>query len=127
MENIVLITGFLIAVLIIAVFIVLRTKIKRIGIKRTCCGGKKPEKREEKKLDFEPIFEMTVRIDGLCCEDCAIRVENALNRIDGVAANACHHEKKAVLLSCREPDEKEIRKTVSDCGFAVTDMKIKKL
>ena len=38
MENGIL-GGILLAVLVIAVFIVVRTKIKRVGIKRTCCGG----------------------------------------------------------------------------------------
>lgn len=119
--------GILIAVLAIAFFVVLRTLVKRFGVKRKCCGGKRPEKREEKRLDFEPIFEVTVRIDGLCCEDCAVRVENAFNRMNGVMANACHQEKRAVLLLGKALDETEICAVVSACGFAVTDMKTKKL
>lgn len=125
MENGIL--GILIAVLAIVFFVVLRTVVKRFGIKRKCCGGRTPEKREEKTLDFKPIFEVTVRIDGLCCEDCAVRVENAFNRMNGVMANACHKEKRTVLLLEKELDETEIRAVVSACGFDVTDMKTKKL
>ena len=127
MEQIILGMGFLIAVLIIAAFIVLRTKIKRIGIKRTCCGGHKKEERKEKVLEEKPIFEVTVRIEDLCCEDCAIRVENAFNRLDGVSAKACHKEKRVVLLLCGEWSEAEIRAVVSDCGFTAGDMQSKAL
>ncbi|MBE6665126.1 MAG: hypothetical protein E7603_02750 [Ruminococcaceae bacterium] len=127
MENGIFGTGILIAVFAVALFVALRTTIKRFGLKRKCCGGKKPEKREEKALDFEPIFEIIVRIDGLCCEDCAIRVENAFNRMAEVSAKACHHEKRAVLLLGKEPDETKIRTVVSDCGFAVTEIQTKRL
>ena len=122
MEN-----GILIAVFVIAFFIVLRMLVKRFGVKRKCCGGKKTEKREGKTLDFEPIFEVTVCIDGLCCEDCAIRLENAFNRMNGVAANACHKAKSVVLLLGREFDEAEIRAVVSGCGFVATDIRTKKI
>ena len=127
MEQIIWGMCLLIAVLIIVAFIVLRMKIKRIGIKRTCCGGHKKEERKEKVLEEKPIFEVTVRIDDLCCEDCAIRVENAFNRVDGVSAKACHKEKRAVLLLAKEIDETEICSVVSGCGFAVTEVQMKKL
>lgn len=123
MENGIL-GGILLAVLIVAVFIVLRTKIKRVGIKRTCCGGHKKEKRKEKVLKERPIFEVIVHIEDLCCEDCAIRVENAFNRMDGISAKACHKEKKAVLLLCQELSEAEIRAVVSDCGFTPSEIRI---
>lgn len=120
--------GIFIAVIIIAVFIVLRTMIKHIGIKRKCCGkGKTAEKREVKILECEPISEATVYISDLCCENCAIRVENAFNRMDGVSAIASHEEKRAVLLLCRELSETEIRAVIADCGFTVTDIIIKHL
>ena len=127
MENVIFVMGILISALVIAVFIVLRTKIKKVGIKRTCCGGHEKEKRKEKVLAEKPIFEVTVRIGDLCCEDCAIRVENAFNRMDGVSAKACHKEKRAVLLLCREWSEAEIRAVVSDCGFTAGDVQRKAL
>ena len=127
MEQIMLGMGILITVLIIAVFIVLRTKIKRIGIKRTCCGGHEKEKRKEKILEEKPIFEVIVCIEDLCCEDCAIRVENAFNRMDGVSAKACHKAKRAVLLLCKEWSEAEICAVISDCGFTAGDVQSKAL
>ena len=120
--------GILLAVLLVAAFIVLRTKLKQIGIKRTCCGGGQPVgKREEKILTEDPVWEITVQIDDLCCEHCAIRVENALNGMDGVAARASHEEKRAVLLLCREWDEKEIRAAVASCGFTASAIQTKRV
>lgn len=119
--------GIIISVLIVAAFIVLRTTIKRFGIKRKCCGQGKAEKREQKILEAEPMFEVSVRITDLCCEDCAIRIENAFNRMNGVSAKASHEEKRAVLLLCRELTETEICDVVTNCGFTASEVRIKKL
>ena len=119
--------GILLAVLAVAVFIVLRTKMKQIGIKRTCCGGHEKEKRQEKILEEKPIREITVHIADLCCEDCAIRLENAFNRLNGISAKACHKEKRAVLLLCREWSEAEICAVISNCGFTAGDVQNKAL
>ena len=127
MENEFWWAGILAAVLIIALFIALRTVIKRFGIKKTCCGGKRTEKREEKILESAPMWEITVGIDDLCCENCAIRVENAFNRMEGVSAKASHEEKRAVLLLRKELSETELRAVVADCGFTAKDLQIKKL
>jgi copper chaperone CopZ len=118
--------GILIAVALVAAFIALRTVMKRFGIKRKCCGGKPIEKKEEKILESEPILEIAVDIGDLCCENCAVRVENALNHMDGVKAKASHVEKRAVLLLCREWSEAEIRATVTDCGFTAGKIQIRK-
>ena len=118
-------TGILLAVLVVAVFIFVRIKIKRVGMKRTCCGGHAKEKRAEKVLESEALYEASVQIEDLCCEDCAIRVENAFNRMEGISAKACHKEKRAVLLLCKELDETEIRRIISDCGFTAGNIQMK--
>ncbi len=128
MENGFWWTGILVTVLVIVAFIALRTAIKHFGIKRTCCGsGKHAAKREEKTLESVPIWEITLRIDDLCCEDCEIKLENAFNRMDGILAKASHKEKRAVLLLCKEWNKEELRKTVAKCGFTATDIQMKKL
>ena len=120
-------TGIVLAVLAVLAFIVLRTAVKRFGAKRKCCGGGKTEKREEKILDAEPVWETVLQIGGLCCEGCAVKVENALNRMDGVKATACHSEKRAVLLHCAALSETELRAVIADCGFELTAIETKKL
>lgn len=118
-------TGIVIAVLIIVGFVALRTVIKRMSGKSCCAGKTEKPKREVKILESEPIYESIVWIQDLCCENCAISVENAFNRMEGVSATASHKEKRAVLLLCRELSETEIRLTVGNCGFTAGEIETK--
>ena len=127
MENGIWGTGLVIAVLTVVIFFALRTAVKRMSGKSCCSGKTEKPKREEKLPDFEPVFEITVHIGDLCCENCAISVENAFNRMEGVAAKASHREKRAVLLTCREMSETEIRLTVGNCGFTAGGIQTRKL
>ena len=125
MENGIWGTGLVIAVLTVVIFFALRTAVKRMSGKSCCSGKTEKPKREEKLPDFEPVFEITVHIGDLCCENCAISVENAFNRMEGVAAKACHKEGKATLSLSRELTDTEIRLTVTNLGFTVTDIQTK--
>ncbi|MBQ3489726.1 MAG: hypothetical protein IJA86_03950 [Clostridia bacterium] len=127
MENGIWGTGILVAVLVIAVFFALRTTVKRMSGKSCCAGKTEKPKRELKILESEPDYEITVEIGDLCCENCAVSVENAFNRMEGVSATASHKEKRAVLLLCREMSETEIRLTIAGCGFTAGEIQIKKL
>ena len=67
-----------------------------------------------------------VNIEGMCCEHCAKRVENALSVVHGVV-NADVKLKKnlAVLRSREQLSEEEIKKAVTDAGYTVTGIEVK--
>ncbi len=62
-----------------------------------------------------------IHIEGMCCEHCAKRVENALSAVSGVvSADVKLKKKTAVVRSREEIDEAEISKVISEAGYTVT-------
>ncbi|MCD8373344.1 MAG: cation transporter [Clostridia bacterium] len=67
-----------------------------------------------------------VTIEGMCCEKCAKRAENALSLVKGVVNCDVKFKKNMAVIRSREPiSEEEIRKAVTDTGFTVTGVEVK--
>ena len=67
-----------------------------------------------------------VNIDGMCCERCAKRVENALGAISGVVSADVKLKKNiAVIRSREEIPDAEIDKAVIELGFKVVSISVK--
>ena len=67
-----------------------------------------------------------VNIDGMCCERCAKRFENALSAISGVVSADVKLKKKiAVIRSRDEVDDEEIYRTIEYAGFKVSSIELK--
>ncbi len=62
-----------------------------------------------------------IKIDGMHCEHCAAKVENALTSLDGVKKVKVKLEKGLAKLDGDVSDE-AIRAAVSDVGFTVTEI-----
>ena len=60
-----------------------------------------------------------IQIDGMSCSHCAMRVEKALNAIDGIFASVNLEEKTATLTLEKEVSDALIKETVEDAGFTV--------
>ena len=67
-----------------------------------------------------------VNIEGMCCEHCAKRVENALSTVSGVVSADVKLKKNLAVIRSREPlSEEDIKKVVSDAGYTVTSVEVK--
>lgn len=67
-----------------------------------------------------------VHIDGMCCERCAKRVENALSAVSGVVSADVKLKKKLAVLRSREQiDGVEITQVVTNAGFIVQSIESK--
>lgn len=117
MEN-VLIIGILLVVVVLAVLRA-RKHFKGGG----CCGSGGNVIRDRKTLTQPVIGEKTLVIQGMSCENCEIRVENALNRLDGVAAHVSFKKKRAVVSYSQMVDEKLLKQTVERLGYQVTEIR----
>ena len=60
----------------------------------------------------------------MTCENCARKVENALNRLDGTWAIVSISGGSAKVLSKTPPDEAAIREAVRGAGYVVTDYRL---
>ena len=67
-----------------------------------CCGGheeniKRVGPSDRNKSHYP--YEAKADIMGMTCDNCAARVENALNKLDGIWASVSINSKKAKILS----------------------------
>ena len=67
-----------------------------------------------------------VNIEGMCCERCAKRVENALSAVSCVVSADVKLKKKlAIIRSREEVSDEEITKAVTGVGFTVASISVK--
>ena len=88
-----------------------------------CCGGhealpKKTAVRDRNQAHYP--YEVTLEIGGMTCENCARRVENALNQLEGVWAAVRINSRCAIVRLKQTPSESELRRAVRDAGYTVT-------
>ena len=69
------------------------------------------------KEQAEKAYTYIVRIDGMSCEHCKARVENAFNELEGCSAEVNLEEKAATLRCAQALTEDEINQMVENLGF----------
>lgn len=104
-----------------SVFVVsnaLRLKFFRPGFirnKETPVKVHEPGQSEE-----ETKMKKTISIEGMMCEHCVKHVTDALNKLDGVAAEVSLSDKNAVVNLEKEVSEEVLKQAVEDAGYQVT-------
>lgn len=88
-----------------------------------CCGEheetvKKINVTDRNKGNYP--YTATLQIGGMTCDNCARRVENALNSLEGTWAIVSISDHKAKVLSKTKPDETAMRAAVRGAGYVVT-------
>lgn len=114
MENAIII-GILLVVIVVAV---LRAKKHFKG--GGCCGSGGNTIRDKKTLTEPKLGEKVLTVEGMHCENCEIRVENALNRLDGVLCKVNLKKKTATVSYSREISDEELKAVVEKLGYDVT-------
>lgn len=61
----------------------------------------------------------TIRIEGMSCKHCAMRVEKALNALEGVNATVNLAESTATVESVAEVDVETLAVAVTKAGYAL--------
>lgn len=84
-----------------------------------CCGSGSTTIRDKKELTEPVIGEITLNVDGMHCENCVIRIENALNRTQGVLAKG-NLKKKIIRIRYSRPVERTtLVETIENLGYRV--------
>lgn len=107
----------IIAVLVIFGVISGRKHFKNGG----CCGGENTVK-SRKKLN-KVIATKTVKIEGMTCENCANRVEWAINDIDGLVGKVNLKKNEAVVSMEKAVDDAVIKAAIEKAGYDVTEIR----
>lgn len=108
-------TAAVIAVIVVICVFAVIGYVKKLS--KGCCGtGGDNEKRIGAKQETLPV-NYTVEVGSMFCEKCAVRVENAFNKLEGVSARVLHKTGLAEIGSEKELSELIIRKTIVDLGY----------
>ena len=90
-----------------------------------CCGTRDAVEKKVKVSDHNRghyPYTVTLDIDGMTCSNCSRRVENALNKMDGVWAKVNLGAHKATVRLKQEPDEAALRAAVQGVGYTVVSV-----
>lgn len=86
-----------------------------------CCGSGSTVMRERKRPDGHVLSRKKMMIQGMHCKNCKIRVENALNRLDGVSCLRVRKKSAMVALEQMVPDE-QLKEVVEKMGYQVLEI-----
>ena len=109
----------IVAILLLVIILGLISGIKHFKGQGSCCGGASDIKSEKKILQAPKIAQKTILIEGMTCAHCKNAVENALNTLDGVAAEVELKDKKACVSMSRLVSDEELREAVERQGYEV--------
>lgn len=118
MENYIII-GILLVAITAAIF-----HIKKHFKGGGCCGSGSNTIREKKTLNAPKLGEKNMVIEGMHCENCQIRVENALNRLENVVCKVNLKKKTATVSYSAEVPDGLLKETVEKMGYKVTEITI---
>lgn len=111
MANVMMIT-VLVAIAVVAV----KSFMKKLA--HGCCGDDAPcrIKVADKNKSNYPYTTM-LKIEGMSCQNCVVRVENALNGLPGVWAQVNLANKQAVVRMKQPIEEQELCNLVAKVGY----------
>lgn len=117
-----MVTVLICVILVLIVVFALRGSRKHFKGESGCCGGGDEISAEVKQLDGEKLGEKIVHIEGMHCDNCKNRVQNAINRIDDAAAKVSLRKKEAVVSYDRAISDEDIRRAVEKEDYRVTSI-----
>ena len=114
MENYIII-GILLLAVVVALL-----RVKK-HFKGGCCGSGSNTIRDKKTLEEPIIGEKTITIEGMHCVNCEIRVENVLNRFDGVL---CKVKKNTATVAYSRPvSDEQLKEAIEKLGYTVINIR----
>lgn len=110
-------------ILVVILFFAIKNSIPHFRGEGGCCGGSGKEKLV-KPAKLENVIETkVVEIEGMRCENCHRRVQNALNSIEGVNAKVNGEKKQAIVKLGREIADSELEAVINGMGYKVTSVR----
>ena len=85
-----------------------------------CCGEHEAAAQKVRVADRDRSHyphRLVLGVDGMTCQNCQRRVENALNAMPGTWAAADLAAQQVSILTKEAPDEAAIRQAIRDAGY----------
>lgn len=86
----------------------------------------RPEARPSartKKLTEPVIGTRILTVEGMTCENCRARVENAINHYNGVVCKVDLKKKTATVSFSQPIEDLLLKQTVEKLGYTITDIR----
>ncbi len=122
-----IVTVVIIAAIAVAAYFIVRNYRKKLN--EGCCGAggdagpsAKVEPKDTDKANYP--YTADVKIEGMHCENCVRKVENAVNRVDGAWANVDLASNSAKILLKDPKLERQIRLAIANNDFLVTEFAV---
>jgi copper chaperone CopZ len=90
-----------------------------------CCAGTDSIKRirvKDRNKKHYP-YQALVTIEGMHCENCAARVENALNEMDGIWAEVSLNNNSAQIRMKEELDQEQLAAPICAAGYSAHNIR----
>lgn len=110
----------IIVILLIILLLALRRAKKHL--KGGCCSSGSTTIRDKKTLSAPKLGEKVMSIEGMRCENCEIRISNALNRLQNVACTVSWRKKTAIVSYSADFSDQLLKSTVEKLGYKVTNI-----
>lgn len=114
-------TAIIVVLLIVAVALGFKSYVKRLT--SGCCGSsgeKAPRRVKVKDRDRSHYpYEKILKVDGMSCGSCGIRVENALNSLKGVWCRVDLETEEADVCMKAEYEDEVLKEAVREAGYTV--------
>ena len=114
-----------ILILILAAIVLLAVKgsVSHFKGEGSCCGGGGDGIKKIRPKKLERVADTrTLTIHGMVCDNCAARIHNALNSIDGINAKVSRSKSRAVIKSENMIDDEMIEKVITDLGYTLSQI-----
>ena len=109
----------IIVIVAVILFFAIRNSIPHFkGVGACCGGGGKGKPIKPKKLE-KVIATRVVGIEGMVCDHCSLRVQNALNSVDGINAKVKLSRGTAIVKLGKEISDAEITEIIENAGYKV--------
>jgi len=112
-------TIVIVVILAVILFFAVKNSIPHFRGEGGCCGGSGKEKLIKPSKLERIIATKVIKIEGMRCENCNRRVQNALNQIDGVNAKVYGDRAEAVVKLGRDIEDIELERAVTGLGYRV--------
>lgn len=106
-----------IVIIIVAVGVI--STVKHFRGEGGCCSGGSytPKRKKLKSIKYQKAF----HIDGMTCEHCKRRVEEAVNDIKGVSARVILKKSELIVSYADDVNDNLIKEKIERAGYSVVD------
>ena len=116
--------GTVIGVLLLAMLVIwaILYTVRKAQKGGGCCGEHEPSQPKSSVADRNKAhypYQITVKIGGMTCANCAVKVENALNALDGVWASVSIDTQTARIRSKQALDQSVLAEAVRNAGYVI--------